>query len=719
MMKRGIEKFLLLTFGAAFIFPLEISAQSETPLCAEGRFIIQASPNPINREKSVELLEQAAGGEDLSIAAVAPLVGYMLARDAEDPGGPQGNPAYVSLDRGSAPCRNLRELRRRALRDNMRLLNGIFVGRIPTCECDLKVQPLELPNDPMLSSLWGLQQSSNVDIDAPQAWELTNGSDDVVVAVVDTGVDYTHPDLRDNMWVNPGEVPDNGLDDDGNGIVDDVHGARYIDISYEPNPPSGYAHPGDPMDNHYHGTHVAGTIGARGNNALGVVGVNWRVKIMALKFLNAYGGTTWGAISALSYVLDMKRRGVNVVVTNNSWGGGGFSQDLVNVIAQHRDNQILFAAAAGNSGANADINPMYPAAYSLENIISVAALAQSGSLASFSNYGVSSVDLAAPGVGTWSTSPGGGYRSLSGTSMATPHVAGAAALLAGLRPDLSWSELKNVLLDSAAYRAELDGKVAGARFLNLNSALQRGIQRPPGSRPTPGPTPTPRPTNTPTPRPTSTPIPTPTATPTPTITPTPEAGPYTVHGSVKSLLGAAVKPLAGAEVRLTVGSLIAVRLTDSSGYYSFAESVPAPGAYTLAVRASGHAFALKNGYLRGDTRADFSAALPAAALRGTVATVSNTPVEGAVIDAGRLGSAVTDSQGRFQLTIPLGESLELNAWHSDYIIDTGRAAGTIYGDTERLFIAAINPLGGAAASAAASEPPAKGVRRIFSQARLP
>jgi len=261
------------------------------------------------------------------------------------------------------------------------------------------------PNDPLFSSLWALQntgQSVNgsagtagADIQFLAAWSLARSSTgSVVVAVLDTGVDYTHPDLASNMWVNTGEIPGNGLDDDGNGYVDDYYGYDFIDGM------------SNPADSGYHGTHVAGTIAALGNNLTGVIGVNYRAKIMALRASNDGSTLTDAAvIEALDYATMMKNRGVNIVAVNESFGGGGYSSAERTAMQAAGDAGIVICAAAGNSSANNDTTPTYPASYRLPNMIVVAASDQNDALASFSNYGATTVDLAAPGVNILSTKP--------------------------------------------------------------------------------------------------------------------------------------------------------------------------------------------------------------------------------------------------------------------------------------------------------------------------
>lgn len=335
-------------------------------------------------------------------------------------------------------------------------------GRAVSCSPNWVVRAAEIPNDPRYSELWGMGETRG--IDAPGAWDLFTGSSSIVVAIIDTGVDYNHPDLSANIWHNPGEVAGNGVDDDGNGYVDDVHGI---------NARAGAANPGNPMDDHYHGTHVAGTIGAVGNNNIGVVGVNQRVKLMALKFLSASGsGSLSDAITAIDYMTMMRAQyGINIRVSSNSWGGGGYSAALESAIGRAKAAGIIFVAAAGNSGEDTDANPSYPAGYELDNVVSVAAIDRDQNLASFSNYGATSVDIAAPGVDIISTMPNSQYGSLSGTSMATPHVSGALALLLGREPGLSYSQAIQRLYLSGTGRASLVDAGTGAPLVATQRAL--------------------------------------------------------------------------------------------------------------------------------------------------------------------------------------------------------------------------------------------------------
>jgi subtilisin family serine protease len=327
-------------------------------------------------------------------------------------------------------------------------------------------------NDALFDLQWSLHNTGHrirnfpgnfdADIDAPEAWAITTGNPAFVIAVIDTGVEYTHEDLANNAWRNPGEIPGNGIDDDGNGYIDDIYGWDF------------YNNDNNPMDEEGHGTHVAGTICAEGNNGTGVSGVAWRCNIMALRFLGPDGGWTSDAIEALNYAVD---RGVRV--SNNSWGGGGYSSSLYNAIKNAGTSAgHLFIAAAGNGGMdgvgdNTDITPHYPSSYDLDNIISVAATDNRDRLAGFSNYGTTSVDLGAPGVDIASTMLSQYYWS-NGTSMATPHVTGVAALIFGLYPQFTNTQVRDLILNTTRPIDALNGKTLTGGVVNAYDALLAG-----------------------------------------------------------------------------------------------------------------------------------------------------------------------------------------------------------------------------------------------------
>lgn len=365
---------------------------------------------------------------------------------------PSGNLVQIELAPTMSVARALEELRRDP--------------SVLYAEPDYIVHALAVPDDPLFGQLHGLHNTgqgggiAGADISAVDAWDVTTGAASVVVGVVDTGIDYNHPDLAANMWANPGEIPGNGLDDDGNGVIDDRHGFDATTGG------------GDPLDDNDHGSHCAGTIGAVGDNGQGVTGVAWRTSLMAMKFLSASGsGSTADAIAAISYAVGRKNAGVNLRVLNNSWGGGQFSQALSDAIAAANAADILFVVAAGGSATDTDLNPTYPGAYDLPNILVVTATDNRDVRATFANYGATSVDMAAPGTNIHSTITNGGYSTFSGTSMAVPYVVGTAALLLSVDPGLTTAELKSLLMTTGDTVPSLVGATVSGKRLNAASAL--------------------------------------------------------------------------------------------------------------------------------------------------------------------------------------------------------------------------------------------------------
>ncbi len=320
-----------------------------------------------------------------------------------------------------------------------------------------------IPNDPKFGELWGLHNNNDTDIDAPEAWNISTGSANVVVAMFDTGIDYNHSNLAANMWKNPGEIANNNVDDDNNGYIDDIYG---IDVAYRDT---------NPMDDHYHGTHTAGTVGARGNDGFGVVGVNWDVKLMALKLFDSSGSCyTSRAIECYEYVIDQKQKGQNIVAVNNSWGGTDAIQELFDVIKLAGENGILSVCAAGNSSKDNDAIPFYPSGYDTPYVIAVAATNSDNTLADYSHWGATTVDLGAPGSGITSCAPGNTWKLLSGTSMATPHVSGAVALLASIFPNDTALQRKKRIMDNVDPHSSLNGKCVTGGRLNLYKAATSG-----------------------------------------------------------------------------------------------------------------------------------------------------------------------------------------------------------------------------------------------------
>lgn len=385
-----------------------------------------------NAEEESAELDLSGSGLGVPIASLSPT--FLDARIVTGAGGTQ---SFVIHNTGSAPL-------------TWRLI------RVTTDDPD---SPPDIrTNDPLLDMLWGLGSSQTGGVHARRAWSITQGSPSTLVAVIDTGVDVNHPDLTETVAVNADEIPGNGIDDDGNGFIDDVRGWDFVENA-----------PGS-TDPHGHGTHVAGTIAARGDNSTGVVGVAWRARILPVRFLSDSGvGYTSDAIQAIHYA---RIRGARLV--NASWGGGGYSSLLADAIdSLLTENTGLFVAAAGNSGSNNDFKPFYPAGYSLPGVIAVAASDQEDSLAAFSNHGKQSVDVAAPGVRILSSYRSSGFAYMSGTSMAAPHISGALALLQAQNSNLSGDDYRMLLLSSVDYPGALNGWVATDGRANVWQALSR------------------------------------------------------------------------------------------------------------------------------------------------------------------------------------------------------------------------------------------------------
>ncbi len=310
------------------------------------------------------------------------------------------------------------------------------------------------PSDSALGQQWGLNAANDVDVDAPEAWGVTPGSSSVIVAVLDTGMDVSHPELAGRLWVNPGEIPGNGRDDDGNGFADDVNG---WDFSLDT---------GAMRDLDGHGTHVSGIIAAQANNGFGTVGVAPAVRLMPVRFIGANGeGAISDAVDGIYYAVANGAR-----VINASWGGGGYSQALADAIRYAGSRNVVFVTAAGNDRLNLDNGKSYPASYRYSNTLNVAAVDASGRLASFSNYGSRTVDVAAPGVNILSTVPGG-YETMSGTSMATPFVSGVVALVTSMNPAATAAQVVQWVIGTAKPMAGLSGRVISGGMVSAGRAV--------------------------------------------------------------------------------------------------------------------------------------------------------------------------------------------------------------------------------------------------------
>ena len=423
------------------------------------------------------LSTEAVRNRILSTVATAPADSY---RPGEvivkfKAGTVQGQAAGAHAVLGAQVIRELRGVERAEL---VRLPEGMSVAEavslymedplVEYAEPNYKRRLLAtFPNDAYFPQQWSLHNEGqtmnavpDADMDMPEAWDVSTGSRDFVVAVIDTGADYSHPDLGLNIWINTAETPDNGVDDDGNGYIDDTRGWDFP------------ADDNDPLDDHGHGTHVSGIIGALGNNGIGVSGVNWLVRIMVLDAMSPDGYLyDSDIVEATYYAAD---NGADVI--NASYGGYAYSQSAYDAIDYARGKGVLFVAAAGNETNNNDLYPMYPASYDLPNIISVAASDQDDQLASFSNYGATTVDVAAPGNHTLSTTPTYfyplGYDTWEGTSMASPHVAGLAALLMDYYRNFTIYQIKALIETFVDRLPQLSGYVATGGRVNANDAIR-------------------------------------------------------------------------------------------------------------------------------------------------------------------------------------------------------------------------------------------------------
>jgi len=634
---------------APLALPIHALAEEQEVLCHSGEYVITVANNAYHRQKAVEALDSVSEKpievEDATSKAI-----LVDQREAS------GSDALEVYNERRDLCKKLQRQNREIRRTNLQEGTHTVVRNF-SCSCNAELSATRTPNDPWLNQEWGLHQSSDIDINALEAWDITTGSSSAVVAVIDSGIDYSHPDLAANMWRNGGEIAGNGIDDDANGYVDDVFGINAITSS------------GDPWDDNGHGTHCAGTIGAVTNNGIGIAGVAWNVKLMGVKFLGSSGsGSLFAAIRAIDYVTMMKQRGVNVILSNNSWGGGSYLSPLYEAIARARDAGILFVAAAGNSASDNDVTPSYPSNYPVSNVIAVAAVDSQANLAGFSNYGVQKVHIGAPGVSIASTYPGGGYRYLSGTSMAAPHVSGALALLASHASYATAEDLKSTLLRSGRPLASLQGVVSTGTMVNARQMLL-SAPLPPG---TAGTVPV-----------ATTPTPTPIAVaPTPTPTPTPITR-YTLQGTVLS----GGVPLSGAKVTLVHGTTTITKYTTSNGAFSF-PSLPLGTHYSLSTTLTGYLFNGLSGALVANTTVTVEGSVRSFTLSGKVIGRDKSELEGISVECvGCGGNRVTDAAGGFSFILPHGASYTLKASGEEYGFDASTRTGIIEGDVSRTFVA--------------------------------
>jgi subtilisin family serine protease len=432
-----------MTLKPRFLFTALLTTSLVAGFGLEARTVVRLSPGAVSNSGSSGFLTTQSGDSSSGSSNSVP-PGWKYLRSVD---------MYVVDQKGNELLNTLKK-------------EG-SVEAAESADADNDVHLEAVPNDPMASTQGWVEGAGEIhafDISTSGAWDLVNDSSDVVVAIIDTGIDLNHEDLRDNLWTNQEEIPGNGIDDDHNGYVDDQYGYNFS---------AGNANVSD--DNN-HGSHLAGIIGAVGNNGVGIAGVNWHVKLMALKFADAHGvGSSIGAIEAINYAIE---NGANVI--NASWtlkldGKTQGDSLLKQAIEKAGEAGIVFVAAAGNQfqtgeGLNIDETPVYPASFSLKNLIAVAALGYEDELASYSNYGPESVDIAAPGSSILSTLANGKYGYMSGTSMATAFVSGAAALAFSIRPDMAPSEIKTILKNESDKVESLSGFVSSGK-LNLTRSV--------------------------------------------------------------------------------------------------------------------------------------------------------------------------------------------------------------------------------------------------------
>jgi hypothetical protein len=463
--------------GSATVTASILTTQTGQPVAATAFTAEAASAPDLGRIYSNEAMSADFSTDRVIVVFKDGLNGFSsaAASDAVTGGGEMRELAAARFPGGQKAHKGnrimLSKLKKRSRQAVLDAIQAIRVDpNVAYVQPDYVLHATETPNDPDFNKQWHLENTGQTggfqgaDVHATAGWNKQKNARKIVIGLIDSGIDYLHPDLADNIWTNPGEIPGNGIDDDDNGYIDDVHGWDFV------------SNDADPMDDNMHGTHCAGIIAAEGNNATGVSGVAWQAQLMALKFLDSNGsGYTSAAINAINYA-----KAMGVKITSNSWGGGPFDQALMDAIA---GSGALFIAAAGNNSQNVDAVPEYPAAYNLGNILSVAATDAFDALSSFSNYGAVNVDVAAPGTAIYSTTPrtqtftmmnnnvSAMYGTLSGTSMATPIVSGMAALILQRNGSLTAADVKNAIMGTVDILPALAGKCQTGGRVNLDRAL--------------------------------------------------------------------------------------------------------------------------------------------------------------------------------------------------------------------------------------------------------
>jgi len=588
----------------------------------------------------------------------------------------------IAADDANEACRELRQDARQDLLAARRAGENQVSAkreRFISCSCNVILEAsAQPPSDPLLQYQWHLSANGSLinNNDVAGMWADNHTSaPSVVVAITDSGVEYDHPDLQQNMWRNTAEIAANGIDDDNNGYIDDIYGINLNSRN------------GDPRDDNGHGTHCAGIIGARANNGIGLSGVLWETKMMAVKFLDSHGsGDLYDSVKALDYILAQRNRGVNVRVVNASWGAGVYIQPLYDAIARLNNAGIMFVAAAGNSGQNNDTTPNYPSNYQLPNVISVMALDKNGRVTSWSNYGYTHDEVLAPGDSIASTYIGGQYKYLSGTSMAAPQISAILAAAFEYKPGASVAEMRAALLGSTS--EPFDGN--GVCPLNQSGHDCKLVRAPLIFDALDGPSPT-TPVATPTMAPTAQPTIAPTiVVPTPQPTATVQPGPLTIKGTISdsSSNGMSQFPrmIAGARIVFTWSGGTIVRYSSASGEFSL-PSVLSGGTYTLTISRAGFEEQRFSGNLTNNLNLQVVSRRKSYSISGRVMLSDQTPLAGVTVMDETIGATATDSQGRFELRAPYGYQYKLQANRMGLAFKGDKLIGKVEGDVERIFVA--------------------------------
>lgn len=681
-MSKNIKNSLIII--AALISWINAESVTAQTSCRGGEYVLSLSNVSPKRQRAVEVFEDAlqdAEGKTADAVVADQTTSSIFVINTDSSG------ENVDADDANAACRALRQNAREdllAARNAGENQVSAKRERFISCSCNVILkQYAQPPSDPLLQYQWHLKANTTTinNNDVAGMWRDNHTSAaSVVIAITDTGVEYTHPDLQQNMWTNTAEIAGNGVDDDHNGYTDDVYGARIVSN----------VKGGDPRDDNGHGTHCAGIIGARANNGIGLSGVLWNTKMMAVKFLDSHGsGDLYDSVTALDYVLAQRNRGVNVRVVNASWGAGVYIQPLYDAIARLNSAGIMFVAAAGNAGQNNDTTPNYPSNYGLPNVISVMAMDQGGHVTSWSNYGYTHDEVLAPGDNIASTYINGQYQYLSGTSMAAPQITALIAAGFEYKPSATTAQMRAALLETTSEPFDNYGVCpllqSGHECKLVRAPLLFGALDDGGSTPT-NPTPTSIPTLQPTPQPTQVPTAVPTAQPTPTIQPGPVSVKGTITDSSSYGMPQFAKLIAGARIVFTWSGGTIVRYSSANGEFSI-PSVLSGGTYTVTISRAGFEEQRLSGTLNGNLNLQVVSRRKSYKIAGRVILTDQTPLAGVTIMDENIGATATDSLGRFELQAPFGYNYNLSASRMGLAFKGAQIYGKVEGDVERVFVA--------------------------------